>query len=346
LGACDTSATVTASFARAIRLRLGQNTGVRFWLSHRRDVSLRDQLVAQIRLAILSGDLAAGARLPSTRQLARRFHVHANTISAAYRQLETLGWLESRRGSGVFVRNRQPNGSGAELDRAIAELFRVARATGTPMAELRARVRHWLAAQPPDHFLLIEPVKELREIVLSEIDQAISFPARGCDVRGATAARLAGAVPLVLVSKAEIVREQLPEVECLPLRLRSVPQSLAQWLPAKKDALVAVCSSWPDFLRWARTLLVAAGFDPNAIFLCDARRRGWEKSLASASAVVCDQLTARRVRTKGRVIPFALLADATIAELRQYVEFLERPFAVKQKAVQQKAGKEKPQRGR
>jgi DNA-binding transcriptional regulator YhcF (GntR family) len=307
---------------------------MRFWLSHRREVSLRDQLVAQMRLAVLSGDLAPGARLPSTRQLARRFHVHANTVSAAYRRLESMGWLESRRGSGVFVRKALPAGDSApaaELDRLIAEVLRVAREQGVPLADLRARLREWLRVQPPDRFLLLEPVKELREIVVAELRAAVTFPVEGSDVVASAAAmkeRLEGAVPLVLVSKAELVQKRLPDgVQCLPLRIRSVPESLAQWLPAKPDVLIAVCSAWPDFLKWARTLLVAAGFDPTGLVLCDARSKTWKRSLRPGSIVVCDTLTATRVPAGCKVIPFPLVAESSLAELRQYAQFLLRPFA-------------------
>jgi GntR family transcriptional regulator len=59
--------------------------------------------VTQVVLAILSNDLRPGDRLPTTRELARRFGVHPNTISAGYRQLEREGWTEYRHSSGVYV---------------------------------------------------------------------------------------------------------------------------------------------------------------------------------------------------------------------------------------------------
>ena len=54
---------------------------MQLWLSKNSDVPLREQLTAQIRLAILSHDLKPGQKLPSTRELARRFHIHSNTVS-------------------------------------------------------------------------------------------------------------------------------------------------------------------------------------------------------------------------------------------------------------------------
>jgi DNA-binding transcriptional regulator YhcF (GntR family) len=45
------------------------------WLSKNSEVPIREQLITQIRLAILSDDLKPGQKLPSTRELARRFRI-------------------------------------------------------------------------------------------------------------------------------------------------------------------------------------------------------------------------------------------------------------------------------
>src|SRR5947209_5282802 len=106
---------------------------MRFWISHASEVPIREQLVTQIVLAILSDDLKPGARLPSTREMARRFHIHPNTVSAAYKDLETAGWLELRHGSGVYIRKHSeqpPLSPELGLDRMIAGVFRLARESG------------------------------------------------------------------------------------------------------------------------------------------------------------------------------------------------------------------------
>lgn len=67
---------------------------MRLWFSPASEVSIYRQLATQVQLAILSGDLKPGERLPSTRDLARRFGIHPNTVSAGYRQLARDGWAE------------------------------------------------------------------------------------------------------------------------------------------------------------------------------------------------------------------------------------------------------------
>ena len=164
---------------------------MQLWFARGSEVSIREQLVTQVVLGILSDDLAPGQRLPSTRELARRFKLHPNTVSAGYRQLQQERWVEFRRGSGVYIAAEKPEAplsSAVALDQMIATLFRSARKSGVTLPALRGRLRQWLELQPPDHFLLIEPDEELRRIVASEIQQLAAWPTQGCDLADLPAA--------------------------------------------------------------------------------------------------------------------------------------------------------------
>ncbi len=303
---------------------------MQFWFAHGTEVTLREQLVTQVVLGILCGDLAPGHRLPSTRELARRFRLHSNTISAGYRQLERERWVEFRRGSGVYVRDSKPDAplsSALALDQLIANLFRSARELGTPLGALRSRLRQFLELQPPDHFLLLEPDEELRRIVATEMQQAVTLRVEGCDLRDCRhPENLDGAIPVVLPSKMREARQALPEgTEFLTLQVRSVPASLAEWLPAPSGALVGIASRWPGFLKMARTILSAAGFDMDSLVFRDARKKNWQRGLKDTAAVVCDSVVASELPKSSRAIPFSLLAESSLAELRQYEEFVRRP---------------------
>jgi GntR family transcriptional regulator len=61
------------------------------------------QLERAIRLAIATGQLEVGDRLPTVRQLAVELRVNANTVAKVYGELERAGVLETRRGVGTFV---------------------------------------------------------------------------------------------------------------------------------------------------------------------------------------------------------------------------------------------------
>jgi GntR family transcriptional regulator/MocR family aminotransferase len=68
---------------------------------------VRDALESALREAVLTGRLAAGARLPSSRSLAGDLGIARNTVAAAYANLVAEGWLEARQGSGTRVRARR-----------------------------------------------------------------------------------------------------------------------------------------------------------------------------------------------------------------------------------------------
>jgi GntR family transcriptional regulator / MocR family aminotransferase len=67
------------------------------------------QLYRRLRDAILTGELAAGARLPTTRALAEEAGVSRNTILLAYDQLRAEGYIEGQVGAGTFVARELPD---------------------------------------------------------------------------------------------------------------------------------------------------------------------------------------------------------------------------------------------
>lgn len=301
---------------------------MRLWFAPSSEVPIYRQLVTQVVLAILSGDLRPGDKLPSTRELARRFAIHPNTVSAGYRQLEREGWTENRSGSGVYVRSNAdaPTTPQQILDQHIAGFFRAVRELNLPSVEIRARVADWIAAPPPDHFLVIDPDAEMRRILLAEIGQITRFPARGASLEECADA-LAGAIPLCRPSKTKLVREVLPAgVELITLQIRSAKGWLEPWLPAwggsVEGRLIGVASHWPEFLVNAQIMLVAAGLDPDSLILRDARKRGWQRGLEQTAGIICDAYTASVAGfpAKPRKMVFQLLADAARAELARCVE--------------------------
>lgn len=294
---------------------------MRLWLSKSGAVSLRDQLITQLTLGMISGDLPPGQRLPSTRALARRFRVHPNTISAAYRELARRGWVERRRGSGVYVRHPEFQATArGQLEASIAAFLRALRESGFSHGEIRRAVIAKLDARPPDHFLVIESDDELRRILMAEIATATNRRVEGATPEecAASDAMLAGAMLVTLYGNATRVRATLPpNSTALPLRSRSIAESLRASAVPPRDALIAIVSRWPGFLERARAMLVAAGLDPDALSFHDARRRDWRRGLSSAYFVIADSVTARLVPTACEVRVFRIIADASLDDLRE-----------------------------
>jgi DNA-binding transcriptional regulator YhcF (GntR family) len=302
---------------------------MRLWLNRTGEVSLREQLITQVILAILCKELAPGQRLPSTRDLARRFTIHANTASAAYRELEHQGWLEFRHGSGVYVRASQPAAplspqiaADFTVDRLIGELVAKARKQGVSESLLRSRLRRWLALEPPSRWLVIEPDPELRRIVIHEMTQSLALPIMGCAPEEcADLELLEGSMPVVLPSKAEAVRKLLPSaVELTTLQVHPVSPELQtylkRYLPEHATDLVGIASRWSEFQRIGRTMLIAAGIAPESLLVRDATRPGWKRGLDATGGVVCDSVTALELPAGVFAMRFNLLDAASLAPLR------------------------------
>ena len=296
---------------------------MRLWLSKNSEVPIREQLVTQIVLGIVSNDLKISERLPSTRDLARRYDIHANTVSAAYRELARRGWVVFRKGSGVYVRARTgDNLDELALDQLVARFFRHLREEGYSLAEIQDAVSRSFSLQRPDHFVVLESDAELREILVAEISAAANVNVKGlgpAELDGG--ASLTGAVPLVLYGHLQQFADLIdPQTESLALHSASVVESMKGQTRPPADALVAIVSRWPEFLKAARTMLVAAGLDPDALSFRDARERGWEKGLRSATFVIADSLMAPRIPAGCEVKLFRVLAESSLAEIRDYAK--------------------------
>lgn len=65
--------------------------------------NLSEALAQRIRRSIMEGQYRKGDRLPTIMEMARRFGVGHPTVREALKKLETIGFVEIRHGSGVYV---------------------------------------------------------------------------------------------------------------------------------------------------------------------------------------------------------------------------------------------------
>ncbi|MBS4173798.1 FadR family transcriptional regulator [Bacillus sp. FJAT-49736] len=63
------------------------------------------EIVHQIREMITKDQLSPGDKLPSERELSERLNVGRSSVREAFRALELLGLIETRRGEGTFLRD-------------------------------------------------------------------------------------------------------------------------------------------------------------------------------------------------------------------------------------------------
>ena len=90
----------------------------------RSPIPLYAQIADRVRIAVATGELVPGTALPSVRQLASQLRLNPATVVQAYRQLEEVGVVESRQGSGTFVRELAGPKREAERQREARRLVR------------------------------------------------------------------------------------------------------------------------------------------------------------------------------------------------------------------------------
>jgi len=293
-------------------------------LNRKGGVPVRDQLVAQLELKILGGELPAGHRLPSVRAVARRLKVHHNTVSAAYQMLEDSGHVQLRRGAGVFVRHA---GATAFAEaRGLDEMIRIALHTafskGFKGPEVRAAVERWLAAAPPDRIVVVDPAREMGELLVHEVKTHVGVPASSCtpgDV-ARDPALLSGALALMLPYHVETVRRLAPAaaVEVLTLEVAEDDRRAIAGLPV--GSIVLIVSISPTVLPFASVVMRSLRGDEILVEpRLFAATKEWRRLIKAADMVFADGLSADTLRRAGarKLREFRVVTDAAVGRLKQ-----------------------------
>ena len=104
-------------------------------------VAVYVQIENQVQFAIASGKMKPGDQLPSVRELSERLEVNPNTVAKAYRDLEVMGLLYTRRGMGVFINKGVEAKCREDVRRRLVgrlhEVTAESKAAGLSVAEVR-----------------------------------------------------------------------------------------------------------------------------------------------------------------------------------------------------------------
>jgi len=290
---------------------------MRFWITRNSELSIREQLVRQVLLGIMSQELAPGHKLPSVRAFARQYHIHSNTVSAAYHDLLERGWLELRKGSGLYVRPLQAAAPGdhGELDQLVAQLLQSARKQGFEPEEVLSRLEQLVRPCTFHCIFVADTEPAMRDILQAEVAARVPIPVRTLDD---DTVPTPGSAVVALSSRLSGLRATLPNgVSCIPLRLRSVRGSLEGETRPPADALISIVSRSAEIRLWSRVMLLAVGLDPACLCEVDATLDGWQDRLRLSALVVTDVVTAGSLPATCRARVYRVIADSSLAELQR-----------------------------
>lgn len=219
-------------------------------------VSLSVQLKGALEFGIALGDLPAGARMPSVRQMAAMLGMSPVTVSGVYSSLQSAGHIEARVGSGTFVCEASANRSVSdlrELDRRIADLVDLGRRLGIGPAELAARLTHSGARAPRPLRLLmlgnfhsttasyaealrpfLAPQDQIEIVTLQDDNIPAHLPAADLVI-----------TPRTLLPRAS---ELFPQTECFGLTLIPDQATRVSLATVSPEARVVAYSYFPGFV--------------------------------------------------------------------------------------------------
>lgn len=287
-------------------------------LSKNSEVPLRQQLAEQIVVLITTGELRAGQQLASVRSLARRLKIHHNTVSEAYQDLVSRGWLARQRGSRLVVGPRTASSRIASvgLDELINEAIQRAKEMGFTLQALTERVRERLQEEPADHILIVEDEPGLREVICAEVQRKLGWPVKGCSVDGfATEPDLAlGAQVFAPGHIREGLKLLLPANRPAAwITYSAADEHLRLIRGLKNPSAIAAVSVSESLLKTARSLFAPAlgrRHTFHEVLLAERKRT----DLRGMDLVFCDSIALKAVCARNK-IHYHLVSQQSLAEL-------------------------------
>lgn len=109
-------------------------------ISNSSDKPIYQQIVDNIKEAILNGDLIGGEALPSIRTLAKDLKISNITTKRAYEELEKDGFIEAIATKGYFVKNKSEDFKKEEIlkkvETSLNETIKIASTYGITKEEV------------------------------------------------------------------------------------------------------------------------------------------------------------------------------------------------------------------
>ncbi|CAN5305510.1 hypothetical protein BH24ACT19_BH24ACT19_08620 [soil metagenome] len=118
-------------------------------------VPIHVQLEEQIKHLILTGGVGVGSRLPSIRALAGYLRINRNTVARVISDLEREGYVESRRGSGVYVAQPPMEEEDLKRQEVLERVMDLAAAREVPVEELAYALLARAGARAPERIPLL-----------------------------------------------------------------------------------------------------------------------------------------------------------------------------------------------
>jgi GntR family transcriptional regulator len=273
-------------------------------------VPIHVQLEGQIKHLILAGRFEVGSRLPSIRALAGYLRVNRNTVARVISDLEGEGYVESRRGSGVYVVRPPVDEEEAKRHEVLERVMDLTAARGIPIEELAYALlaRGGVRPQEKTPILFVECTREELDQFSDELEEQLPVEVESVLLED-LAERVSGEQDLpwrMAVTTFFHIHEvqdivEPRGIEAVALLAEANIESLRRLTELPEGTPVAV-------VGWGRTCmenlsrsLEGAGLDHLRFVqvYVDEQTDEVLETLEGVDAVVCASITARKLREIG-----------------------------------------------
>lgn len=79
-------------------------------IDYRSEKPIYEQIIEQVKLYVIKGQLSPGDAIPSVRKMAQSLGVTPSTVAKAYQELERQKVIETIRAKGTFIAQNIPTG--------------------------------------------------------------------------------------------------------------------------------------------------------------------------------------------------------------------------------------------
>jgi GntR family transcriptional regulator len=273
-------------------------------------VPVHVQLEGQIKHLILTGNFEVGSRLPSIRAMAGFLRVNRNTVARVFSDLEREGYVESRRGSGVYVLEPPVEAEDEKRQEVLERVMDLAAARDVPVEDLAYALLARAGAKPREksHILFVECTRaeleqfsdELEEQLPVEVERVLieDLPERLSGVEDPPW-RLAVTTFFHIHEVQELVEPR--GIEAVALLAEATLESLQRLMELPSETRVGVVGWGRTCMQNLSRSIEGAGLD-HLDFIqvyVDGGPDEVMETLDEVEAVVCASITARRLRELG-----------------------------------------------
>src|SRR5215216_3851136 len=273
-------------------------------------VPVHVQLEGQLKHLILTGGFEVGSRLPSIRAMAGFLRVNRNTVARVFTDLEREGYVESRRGSGVYVVEPPVEAEDIKRQEVLERVIDLASAQDVPVEDLAYALLARAGVRPKEktRILFVECTRaeldqfseELEEQLPVEVEKVLieDLPEELSGVEDPPW-RLAVTTFFHIHEVQELVEPR--GMEAVALLAEATLESLQRLMELPSQTPVGVVGWGSTCMDNLSRSIEGAGLDHLDLIQVnvDVGKDDVMSTLEEVDAAVCSSVTARRLREFG-----------------------------------------------